>query len=120
MSHDFKLKYNQLRENDPTQIDLEKNYPAESSIRNVCFIQSDGKRLFLNYGYLISGEFIPYENKIILGFTSHTISMVGMQMETMFLQLMNHFPQTIVCKDERYNGIEENKSVVNSMEILKV
>ena len=119
MSHEFRLKYNQLKENDPTQKDREENYPTGSSVRNVCFVQADGSKIFLNYGYLVSGEFSPFDTKITLCFTSHIVTLEGIQLENLFNDLMNHIPQYIVCQDERYNAIENNKPLVNTMTITK-
>lgn len=119
MSHEFRLKYNQLKENDPTQKEQEENYPTGSAVRNVCFVQLDGSRIFLNYGYLVSGEFSPFDTKITLSFTSHIIILEGIKLEILFNDLMNHIPQCIVCQDVRYNAFENGKSIVNTMTILK-
>ena len=47
MSRDFKFKFDQMRENHLEKKD--KTYAGESHVRNVCFEQTDGKIIFLNY-----------------------------------------------------------------------
>ena len=120
MSHEFKLKYDELKDNDPSSKEEEKNYFAPSSTRNVCFVQTDGKMLFLNYAYLVSGEYLPEDNTIILCFTSHTITLSGVSLASLFKEFLDHIPRTVQCTDDRYNTLdEENSSVINKIEILK-
>ncbi len=47
-------------------MDETENYATPSQVRNLCFVQPDGKRLFLNYAYLVSGEYSPETNTIVL------------------------------------------------------
>jgi hypothetical protein len=113
------LRYNQLKENDPTQKDLEENYPTPGMVRNICFVQLNGNRIFLSYAFIVSVEYIEVEDKIVIVFTSHIISLSGVSLKSLFYDLMNHLPQFVICKDERYNqlGSKENYSV-NEIEIL--
>ncbi len=110
MNHEFKLKYDELKDNDPSQKEEDKNYFAPSSTRNVCFVQTDGKMLFLNYGYLISGEYLPNESLITLYFTSHTIILKGAKLESLYQDFFNHVPRLVICLDERYEEISENNT----------
>lgn len=122
MSQGFKLKFDHLKENDPTprkeSTPNEDNafYPSESNTRNLCLIWLDGRMQFLNYAYLISGEFNPNENKIILTFTTHIIVMKGSGLQSLFKSLNNHLPQTITEIEERYSQLG-NK---DSFEVLKI
>lgn len=119
MSHEFKLKYNQLRQNDPTAKEADKNYESESYARNVCFVQLDGKMTFLGYSYLISGEYLPDENAITLTFTSHTINLKGINLELLFLELMKNLPKMLTCSDERYNQLASKENYcINQIEII--
>ena len=117
MSHDFKFKIDELRENDPTK--QQQTYAGESHVRNVCFVQTDGKMLFLNYGYLVSGEYLPNESAIVLNFTSHTISLKGTKLETLYQDFFSHVPRFITCTDERYNEVEERMCVINEILITE-
>jgi hypothetical protein len=118
MSQDFKFKFNQMRENDPTQ--EQQTYAGESHVRNVCFFQPDGKAVFLNYGYLTSAQYDPTESCITLFFTSHTVILKGANLETLFQEFFSHIPKSITCTDERYNEIEKHSYIINEMHIVKV
>lgn len=120
MSHEFKLKYDQLKNNDPTKKEGGINYELQSNVRNICFVQPDGNSVFLNYGYLISGEYLPIENKVILYFTSHTVSLAGLNLDILYQELLKHLPQVIVCKEDRYNELSEGIPVINLIEIIKM
>ncbi len=127
MSQGFNLRYDQLRQNDLTNRNTaseentdanEVSYPRESNVRNVCFVQLDGSRIFLNYGYLVSGEYLPEQEMITLGFTSHTIILKGVHLESLFYDLMQHIPKQIICFDARYNtNNEKGKPVVNELKV---
>jgi len=128
MSQSFNYTFEKMRDSNPTKpIDpasdkgvaevKDADYPSGSNTRNVCFVWPEGKRIFLNYGYLISGEYHPQDNQIILSFTSHTLKLKGIRLEPLFYDLMGHVPKQILCKDARYNAVEEN-SCVNEITIL--
>lgn len=110
MSHGFKLRFDEMREGDPTNSDSTKQdenelfYQSSGYARNICFVWSNEKRLFLNYAYLVSGEFNPNEEKniITLIFSSHTVSLYGYNLETLFTALMDHLPRLIIEVDSRY------------------
>jgi hypothetical protein len=112
MSHGFKLRFDEMRESDPTNSDSSKQdenelfYQSSGHARNVCFVWANEKRLFLNYAYLVSGEFNPNEEKnlITLTFSSHTISLHGYNLETLFTSLMEHLPRLITETDSRCNS----------------
>lgn len=124
MSHHFRLKYNEMREGDPSKTQANSPFPAEdedyaraSNVRNVCFVLSDGHRIFLNYGYLVAGQYFPAESLIRLSFTSHTVMMTGVRLEPLFYEFMQHLPRQIACTDERYNAAAEDDGIVNSISI---
>jgi hypothetical protein len=110
MSHGYKLRFDEMRESDPTNSDSTKQdenelfYQSSGHARNVCFVWSNEKRLFLNYAYLVSGEFNPNDDKnlITLTFSSHTVSLNGYNLETLFNALMEHLPRIIFEIDSRY------------------
>lgn len=129
MSQGFKLKYDQMRESDPTSPQAKPETPSrafdefyenEGHTRNICFVWRDGKRMFLNYGYLIFVEYFPDKNSIVLSFTSHIITLTGVNFEGLFYDLMQHLPKQIICTDPRYNIIDENdKALVNEIQVTK-
>lgn len=120
MSHGFKLRFDEMRESDPTNSDSTKQdenelfYQSSGHARNVCFVWSNEKRLFLNYAYLVSGEFNPNEEKnlITLTFSSHTVSLHGYNLETLFTALMEHLPRIIFEVDSRYALGSELRDVI--------
>ena len=122
MSQGFKLKYDELREGDPTRtIPQEASYGSEGYVRNICFVLPDGNRMFLNYAYLVSGEYLPEQSRIVLSWTTHVVSLAGIHLEPLFYELMQYIPRQIICQDERYNAAaEKNKSIVNEMTIQKL
>jgi len=119
MSLSFKSKFNEMQENDPTEKTVESsNYEQASSSRNVCFILNNGRRIFLNYSYLVSGEYHPEEKIITLTFTSHIVKLKGIQLDALFNEFMQYLPKQLVCSDDRYNSLNEGKaSLINSIEI---
>ena len=127
MSQSFKLKFNQMREGNPTNVEtpvehrdraFEEFYSEESHARNICFVWLDGRRLFMNYSYLISGEFLPAENKITLTFTTHVIFLKGVNLQGLFYDIMNLLIKQVTCVDERYNLIGEQENfVVNNIQL---
>jgi hypothetical protein len=126
MSHGFKLRFDEMREGDPTnQQDIpqkndQKNdenafYLRSGHTRNVCFVWANEKHLFLNYAYLIAGEFNPNDDKnlIKLIFSSHTILLYGYNLHALYVSLLDHMPRFIFETDERYSlGGELKESIV--------
>ncbi|GGD64238.1 hypothetical protein GCM10011514_30250 [Emticicia aquatilis] len=117
MSHGFKLRFDEMRESDPTNLDAtQKNetddfYQNLGHARNICFIWSDERRMFLNYAYLIAGEFNPNNEKnlIKLIFSSHTVLLHGYHLETLYTALLDHLPRFIREVDARYALSDESK-----------
>ncbi|MBU7569085.1 MAG: hypothetical protein KAF41_00385 [Flavobacterium sp.] len=120
MSLEHKNRLTDYLSNDPTKTsepastngitNFEENY---SGVKNVCFVLLDGKHIFLNYNYLVAGEFFPEENKIMLHFTSHKVTIQGYNLEKLYHDLMQHTLKMIVAINERYReGLKENFSVV--------
>lgn len=128
MSQGFRLKYDQMREGNPTKEEstesgsrtFDESYPEASHARCICFAWQDGKRMFLNYSFLVSGEYFPEENSITLIFTSQTLTMKGVNMEGLFYSIMHQLTKQITCTDVRYNLIGEGeKFSVNEILIKK-
>ncbi len=126
MSQDFRSRYSEMRENDPTSPDSpgEKNsdgndhYVTHSNVRNIAFIWPDGRQLFLNYSYLVSGEYSPDTATIVLLFTTHKVMLKGLKLIDLFDDLMAHLPRVIVCTDARYNMLSDSGPVVNEVQVV--
>jgi hypothetical protein len=126
MNQGFKWKYDEMQDGDPTKqkdkmgkVVSEENYSTISYTRNICFVLQDGRHLFLNYGYLVSAEYLPEESKIILSFTSHIITVAGIYFEKLFYDLMVSFPRILICQDARYNVTNEKEiPVVNEITVI--
>ncbi|MBB6001457.1 hypothetical protein [Arcicella rosea] len=129
MSQDYKLRYDQIREGDPTKTNAPapskkdesmEVYQTPSHARNLCLVWLDSKRMFFNYAYLISGEYSANgeKNVILLHFASYTVQLQGYGLESIFMSILDHSPKIITMTDERYvvDGIE---SVVIDMLVEK-
>ncbi|HRE62290.1 MAG TPA: hypothetical protein PKU77_00790 [Ferruginibacter sp.] len=112
----FKLKVDEMKENAPVNND--ENYQSGSNVRNVCFVQIDGKMLFLNYGYLVSCEYLPDDSIVVLNFTSHIITLKGSKLESLYQEFFNHIPKVVNCTEDRYTElIEDNSSLIIEMKV---
>ena len=129
MNQGFKLKYNEMQENNPANNPDsaeqapkagDDKYTAAGHVRNICFVWIDGKRMFLSYAYLISGEYDPEISCIELNFTTHKIVLKGIDLQELFYEIMSQMVRQIICSDSRYNEIDEiQKSIVNEVVITK-
>lgn len=124
MSQKYKLKFDELWENDPTQKETgeesKQSFPSVSHARNLCIVWEDGRRVFLNYAYLINGELLPEESMIKLLFTTHTVQIKGINLELLYEEFTGHLIKQISCTDERYNAmIENDETVVNEIMVTK-
>ncbi len=126
MSQDFRSRYSEMRANDPTSpIDQASaanateidRYAGYSNTRNIAFIWPDGRRLFLNYSYLVSGEYSPDTSTILLVFTTHQVMLTGIRLIELFDDLMGQLPRMIVCVDARYNILSNTGPVVNEIKV---
>ncbi len=88
----------------------------DTAVKNVCFVLLDGKHIFLNYNYLIAGEFFPEDNKIVLRFTTNEVTLQGQNLEKLYFDLMQHLPKLIEASDDRYSGIsKDNSSIITEI-----
>lgn len=88
-----------------------ERFKHASNARNVCFVQQNGRRLFLNYAYLISGEYVPESNIITLTFTTHIVILKGNLLEQVYESLLFHLPKLIQAEFKRYESISSNAAV---------
>ena len=116
MNQGFKLRFDQMRESDPTPTASASEpvgaefYPQAGYTRNLCLVWPTDRRFFLNYAYLVAAEFEPASeyNLIRLNFTSHQVSIQGYCLENLFMALLDHLPRLIRAIDPRY-VLEEDK-----------
>lgn len=120
---DEKDKNSSQRAEDKTNEKNEKDiqlYDTPGNSRNVCFIEANGKQTFLNYAYLISGEYLPEKNSIELNFASHSIKLKGHNLEWLFIDIHNQQAKKIYCIDKRYeNTIDQSQIFVTELDIKK-
>lgn len=111
MSQGFKLRYDELREGDPSKPENNKEeleagqiYRGPGHARSLCLIWPDNTRMFFNYAYLISGTFTIGEerNMIRLNFSGHTVQLGGYALELLFMQLLEHTTRIVIATEERY------------------
>ncbi|MES2652987.1 MAG: hypothetical protein V4663_14690 [Bacteroidota bacterium] len=121
MSQNFKTKFDEQSSkisHDPLDSESYSSYESPSQVRNLCFTWADGKMKFLNYSYLVSGDFLIDESKIVLTFTSSIITLVGINLDKLYPELMFHIPRNIVCIETRYNEtINEAPFIVNEIQV---
>ncbi|MBT1689873.1 hypothetical protein [Dawidia soli] len=128
----FKLKYDQLRENNPAEKELpdstpgetakpdEKNYRHVGHNRNLAVMWPDGKLESFNYAYLVSIKYDPISdpNVLALYFTSDTITIKGYKLKLLFWDVFNSTSRIIECADPRYAEIvNETQPVIFEISI---
>ncbi|MDQ7959858.1 hypothetical protein [Flavobacterium lindanitolerans] len=125
MSHEYKSRLTDYLSSDPTKkteadnnngiTNFEENY---SGVKNLCFVQLDDKCIFLNYNYLVAGEFFPEDNKIVLHFTTHVITLNGQNLESLYQDIFHHLAKIIKASNDRYASIARtNCPIVNGIDI---
>jgi hypothetical protein len=129
MNQGFRLRFDEMRESDPTNSESpQKNekddefYLLAGHTRNLCLVWANEKRMFLNYAYLVAGEFNPNDEKnlIKLTFSSHTVSLYGYHLEPLYIALLDHLPRFIVETDIRYALNDESKEGVVTQIVVEL
>lgn len=119
MSHHFNLKFNEMRENNPTDENADGvtpdsvNYPTPSNGRNICFVWPNGKQTALNYSYLVLWNFDPEQNRIDLIFTTHSVTITGIKLNDLFNNILMGITRKVIAIDKRYAGLESNGVVTD-------
>ena len=121
MIQDFRSRFGMMRDNDPTgqqQDDtVKERYPAQSHARNLVFVLQDGRRVFLNYSYLVCTEELPDTGSLLLHFTTHTVTLAGKGLDALFIDLVGHIPRIIACTEPRYDLLAEGQPVVHEITV---
>jgi hypothetical protein len=123
MSREFNLRYNEIQPdrnaNDnttPEHSECVTYYETEGHARNVCFVLENGDRIFLNYAYLVSGEYEQETGKIKLSFTTHNIVIEGNNLILLFENFAKHMPIILGCSTSRYKALTTD----NSIQVLRI
>lgn len=124
MNQDFKLKFDEYKDNNPTgRLDGEDNpdyYPAGSNARHIVFVWSEKKMQSFSYSYLVTQSYDASKNAIIMQFTSHTIEIKGVRLDGLFHELVAQIPKYIRITDKRYNSTDDNTgTIVNEVLIIE-
>ncbi len=124
MTLNFKTDLKEMRENDPAgketlnkDYQASENYDTPGHVRNLCFVWPDGRMKFMNYAYLISGDYNAEECSITLLFTNYKIVISGINLKGLFIDLVIHNPKIISCNNLRYADIIQEECV-NIYEIV--
>jgi hypothetical protein len=126
MSQGFKLRYDQMREEDSSQPEMNfeeleagQIYRGAGHARSLCLVWPDNARMFFNYAYLVSGSFSNSDEKniITLQFSGHTVKLIGFGLETLFMQLLEHIPRIIIAIDERYVITEPLETFITDIHV---
>lgn len=95
------------------------SYASGSNTRNLLLILANRDKKFFNYSYLITADYLKSEGCIRLEFTTHFVTLRGLQLESLFNALFEHRVRLVVCRDARYNVLEEEGFVVNGLEVVE-
>lgn len=125
MSHEYKNRLTDYLSSDPTKKPEANNTngisnfeESFSGVKNLCFVKLDDKCIFLNYNYLVAGEFFPEDNKIALHFTTHVIALNGQNLESLYQDILQHLPKIIKVSNDRYASIaSKNCPIVTGIDI---
>ena len=131
MNQDFKLRFDQMRNNNLGKPEADKPMEPEDkevglhgygNVRNLCLVWPDGRQTFFNYAYLIRADYHPGDefNTIHLGFSGQDITIKGYGLEALFLQLVDHLPRTIAAIDPRYVPVERDDETTEKEEIIVI
>lgn len=124
MSQDFKLKFDEYKDNDPTHTPGEGGnpdyYPSGGNIRNLTFIWPNGMAQSFSYSYLVTPKLEPDGTSITFEFTSHFVEVKGINLSSLFFDILLQTPRFIRIKEKRYQQLEDNnKPVVNEITITE-
>jgi hypothetical protein len=120
MNHNSRYRFEEMQSNNLNEKDQEPgNYHQSQSVRNLWFEMADKSAIFLNYGYLVSGEYKPQDGIIHLIFTSHIVLLIGVNLDTLFLELLDHLPRKISCVNQRYQQLtNDGQPIIENIQVL--
>jgi hypothetical protein len=123
MSQDYKNFYQQMKDNaaetsNENEAKGADHYPAPSNTRNIIFEWVDGRKLFLNYAFLISCELSKDNDRLILSFTNCTINIDGVKLQLLFEQLISQMVRVIKETNSRYAQLESDQEVIKAISMV--
>lgn len=96
-------------------------YDTAGHARNICFVQESGVMTFLNYAYLISGQYNPETSVITLGFTTHLVVIKGCGIDSVFAAIIESKARKIIQINNRYLEIQNARiEIISEIEISKI
>jgi hypothetical protein len=102
----------------PTCYTLYDDAAEAKPARSLCFIQPSGAKRFFYYSYLIEGEYLPDESKIILTFTTKSIAITGSNLEPLFTGFMQQEVKETRVIEQRYLAtVADDEIVVVGVEV---
>lgn len=126
MSQRFNPKMEEMKQNNPASSGYEPEgqigdddlyYPSYGNVRNLCFSWPEGRKMFLNYAYLISGEYDAEDNSIAMVFSTHSVAVRGINLQPLFFKIMSQEVRLLQCTDARYNSVSHDRAIVNSIQV---
>ena len=78
------------------------HHESDGHAQHLCLVMPQGPRTFLNYAFLIAGEYAPEKSTITLTFTAHSVTLQGHRLESLFNDLAAQKPKEITAIEERY------------------
>ncbi|OCX51924.1 hypothetical protein BEL04_18145 [Mucilaginibacter sp. PPCGB 2223] len=118
MSQDYKLKFDEMRSNEPGKPD-DSLHGSDAHVRKLKFLWPNGKSKTMNYAYLISHDYDPALNQITFFYTSDTITIVGCGLEHLDELLFYNIPKKIEAVNPRYVALSKEKICVTDIIVEK-
>ncbi len=111
MSQNFKLQFDENKEGVSENATHERidKYTHNTNTRNLAFQWPSGRVKFYNYSYLVSCDFLPDDNKIILEFASEIVELIGTRLSLLAELLLDHTPRIIAVTEKRYEMLDDTE-----------
>lgn len=122
MNQKYKDKYEELRNNDigekqsndASDQKEEETYATPGNVRNIGFVWEGGRKMFLNYAYLVSVEIETNDeiDTMSLTFTTNKVKIKGHKLENLYNQIFTQKLRIIVQISDRYTETLENSNPI--------
>jgi hypothetical protein len=106
MSQSFKFNLSDVESKPDGSNTPQRSTSQSGYIRNLCFVWPDGSKKFLNYAYLISGEYFSEPGSIKLIFTSDHVTIDGINLDALFGLILEHSVSEVIVIAPRYQQLE--------------
>jgi len=124
MSQNFRLKSDELRQNNPAK-DVRQDdnpfykvYPDNGQIRNFMLTWPDGSSITIPYYTVSRIEFKSYDGSIMMAVGNDNIVFEGVELKSLYNDFFFQLPLEIIVTDVRYNEINAmnmNRFLVNEI-----